>query len=62
MGGFVILDGKGKEVVRAGRYYRPGQTNHKAESFEMRDAVHCLQALVDSHPDLRLPVRIFGDS
>ena len=28
----------------------------------MRDAIHCLQALVDSCPDLRLPVRIFGDS
>ena len=28
----------------------------------MRDAVHCLQTLVDSRPDLRLPVRIFGDS
>ena len=28
----------------------------------MRDAVHCLQTLVDSCPDLQLPVRIFGDS
>ena len=28
----------------------------------MRDAVHCLQALVDARPDLRLPVRIFGGS
>ena len=28
----------------------------------MRDAVHCLQTLVDSRPDLRLPVRIFGNS
>ena len=28
----------------------------------MRDAIHCLQTLVDSCPDLRLPVRIFGDS
>ena len=28
----------------------------------MQDAVHCLQTLVDSRPDLRLPVRIFGDS
>ena len=28
----------------------------------MRDTIHCLQALVNSHPDLRLPVRIFGDS
>ena len=62
MGGFVILDGEGKEVVCARRYYGPGQTNNEAESFAMRDAVHCLQALVDSCPDLRLPVRIFGDS
>ena len=62
MGGFVILDGEGKEVVRAGRYYGPGQTNNKAESFAMRDAIHCLQALVNARPDLRLPVRIFGDS
>ena len=52
MGGFVILDGDGKEVVHAGRYYRPGQTNNKAESFAMWDAVHCLQSLIDSHPDL----------
>ena len=28
----------------------------------MWDAIHCLQTLVDSRPDLRLPVRIFGDS
>ena len=28
----------------------------------MRNAVHCLQTLVNSRPDLRLPVRIFGDS
>ena len=61
-GGFVILDGNRQEVIRAGRYYGPGQTNNKAESFAMRDVVHCLQALVDSRPDLHLPVRIFGDS
>ena len=62
MGGFVILDGEGKEVVRAGCYYGPGQTNNKAESFTMRDTVQCLQALVESRLDLHLPVRIFGDS
>ena len=56
------MDGEGQEVIRAGRYYRPGQTNNEAESFAMRDGVHCLQALVDSRPDLRLLVRIFGDS
>ena len=28
----------------------------------MWDVVHCLQSLIDSRPDLWLPVRIFGDS
>ena len=28
----------------------------------MQDAVNCLQSLIDSCPDLELPVRIFGDS
>ena len=28
----------------------------------MWDAVHCLQSLINSRPDLRLPVRIFGNS
>ena len=59
MGGFVILDGNGKEVVHAGHYYGPGRMNNKAESFTMRDAVHCLQSLINS---LQLPARIFGDS
>ena len=62
MGGFIILDGDGKEVILAGRYYGPGQTNNEAESFAMWDAVYCLQSLSDSKPDLQLPVRIFGDS
>ena len=61
-GGFVILDGNGKEVIRTGCYYGLGQTNNKAESFAMQDMVHCLQSLIDSRPDLRLLVRIFGDS
>ena len=61
-GGFVILDGEGEEIICAGCFYGKGRTNNEAESFAMRDAVHCLQALVDSRPDLRLPVRIFGDS
>ena len=51
MGGFVILNGEGQEVVRAGRHYGPGQTNNEAESFAMQDAVHCLQMLVESCPD-----------
>ena len=38
-GGFVILDGDGKEIVRAGRFYGPGRTNNEAESFALRDAV-----------------------
>ena len=62
MGGFVILDDNGKEVIRTGCYYGPGQMNNEAESFAMRDVVYCLQSLVDTRPDLRLPVRIFGDS
>ena len=62
MGGFVILDGNGKEVIRTGRYYGPGRTNNKAESFAMWDGVHCLQSLIDSRPDLWLPARIFGES
>ena len=62
MGGFVILDGDGKEVVSAGRYYGPEQTNNEVESFAMRDMVHCLQSLINSHPDFQLPVGIFGDS
>ena len=62
MGGFIILDGDGKEVIRAGRYYGPEQTNNEVESFVMRDAVHCLQSLINSQQDLRLPVRIFGNS
>ena len=38
-GGFVILDGEGKELVRIGRHYGPGRTNNEAEAFAMRDAV-----------------------
>ena len=52
MGGFIILDSNGKEVVRAGYYYGPGQTNNEAESFAMWDVVHCLQSLINSRPNL----------
>ena len=38
-GGFVILDPKGNEILRAGRYYGPGKTNNEAEAFALRDAV-----------------------
>ena len=62
MGRFVILDGDNKEVVCTGCYYAPEQTNNEVEHFAMRDAVYCLQSLINSCPDLQLPVRIFGDS
>ena len=52
MGRFIILDGDSKEVIHAGCYYGPGQTNNEAESFVMWHAVHCLQSLIDSQPDL----------
>ena len=62
MGRFVILDADGKEVIRAGRYYGPGQTNNEVESFAIRDALQCLSKLVQERPSLRHPVRVFGDS
>ena len=62
MGGFIILDGNRKEVIHTRRYNGPGQTNNEADSFAMWDVVHCLQSLIDCRPDLRLPVRIFGNS
>ena len=46
MGGFVILDTDGKEVIRAGHYYRPGRTNNKAKSFAVWDALQCLSKLI----------------
>ena len=58
----MILDADGREVVRVGRYYGPGRTNNEAESFALRDAMQCLVRLVQRHPELRLPVRAFGDS
>lgn len=61
-GGFVILDSKGNEVIRAGRYYGPGRTNNEAEAFAMRDAVQCLSRLKKRNPGLDHPVRVFGDS
>ena len=39
MGRFVILDIDGKEVIQAGRYYGPGQTNNEADSFAIQDAL-----------------------
>ena len=62
MGGFMILDMDGKEVVQAGQYYGPGQTNNEAESFAVQDPLQCLSKLVQERPALRRPVRVFGDS
>ena len=46
MGGFVILDMYGKEVVQPEQYYGPGWTNNEAESFAVWDALQCLSKLV----------------
>ena len=46
MGGFMILDAYGKEVIWAGCYYGPGRTNNEAESFAIWDALQCLSKLV----------------
>ena len=40
----------GKEVIRAGQYYGPGQTNNEAESFAIRDALQCLSKLIQERP------------
>ena len=52
----------GKEVVRAGQYYGPGQTNNKAESFAVQDTLQYLSKLIQERPSLRRPIRVFGDS
>ena len=43
-GGFVILDGAGREVVRAGKYFGEGLTNNEAESLALKEAMQCLLA------------------
>ena len=50
MGGFVILDMDGKEVIWAGHYYGPGWTNNEAKSFAIWDALQCLSKLVQERP------------
>ena len=45
-----------------GRYYGPSKTNNEAEMFALRDSLAALASLLPSRPDLRLPVRAFGDS
>ena len=62
MGGSMILDMDGKEVIRAGGYYGPGQTNNEAKSFAIWDALQCLSKLVQERPSLRRPIQVFGDS
>ena len=62
MGGFMILDIDSKEVIQAGQYYGPGQTNNEVESFAIWDALQCLSKLVQERPSLRHPVRVCGDS
>ena len=56
MGGFVILDMDGKEVIWSGQYYGPGQTNNEAKSFAVWDALQCLSKLVWERPALRCPI------
>ena len=62
MGGFVILDTDGKEIVWVGQYYGPGQTNNEAKSFAIWDTLQCLSKLVQERPALRQRVQVFGDS
>ena len=61
-GGFVIIDGEGKEVVRMGTYYGSGRTNNEAEMFAARDCMASLAKLSKKMPQLLLPIRVFGDS
>ena len=61
-GGFVILDGGGHEVLRMGAYYGASRTNNEAEMFAARDLMAVLVKLSNQRPDLRIPIRIFGDS
>ena len=61
-GGFVIIDGDGKEIVRMGTYYGSGRTNNEAEMFAARDCIAVLTKLSKRMPQLQLPIRVFGDS
>ena len=56
------MDADGVEVVRAGKYFGEGLTNNEAEAYALREAVACLRRLQIWRSDLRLPVRVFGDS
>ena len=61
-GGFVIVDPRGREIVRAGCWFGRGLTNNEAEALACHKALMCLSKLTRSHPDLKVPVRVFGDS
>ena len=56
MGGFMILDMDGKEVVWAGQSYGTRQTNNEAESFTVQDTLQCLSKLIQEQLSLRRPV------
>ena len=42
MGGFVVLDADGVEIIQVGLYYSARHTNNKADSFALWDALQCL--------------------
>ena len=49
-------------MIRGGSYYGPGFTNNEAEAYALKDALECLGALRERNADLRVPVRVWGDS
>ena len=61
-GGFVIIDGNEKEIVRMGTYYGSGWTNNEAKMFTARDCIVVLAKLSKKMPHLPLPIRVFRDS
>ena len=44
-GGFIIVDGNGKEIVRVGTYYGSGWTNNEAKMFTAQDCFAILAKL-----------------
>ena len=53
---------EGDELIRAGRFFGDGYTNNEAEALAMMEALNCLDELRRRHPELDLPVRVWGDS
>ena len=45
-----------------GTYYGAGRTSNEAEMFAARDHMATLAKLSNRDPQLRLPIRVFGDS